>query len=115
MSYDYETRSAALEDKRALFTLKEQQNWTRQFHDCAGDSRQLWRTLNSILMRDDITSPGSVSLTAQQLSTFFYDKVAKASAATQSSHPAAFTGPCVTHFDEYQPCTINEIRRVIMQ
>ncbi len=44
---------AALEDKRALFTLKEQQYWTRQLHDCAGDFRRLWRTFNSILMHDE--------------------------------------------------------------
>ena len=113
---DYEAWSTALEDKRALFTLKEQQYWTRQLHDCAGNSRRLWRFLNSILVRDDITSSGSVSLTAQQLSTFFYDKVAKVRAATtQSSRPAAFTGPFATHFDEFQPCTIDDIRHVIMQ
>ena len=92
-----------------------EKTWARQLHDYAGDSRRLWRTFNSILMRDDITSSGSVSLTNQQLSKFFYDKVAKLRAATQSSRPAAFTGPCATHFDEFQPCTINDIRRVIMQ
>ena len=40
----------ALEDKRALFTLKNQQHWTRKLHDCADNSKRLWRTLNSILM-----------------------------------------------------------------
>ena len=39
LPYDYEAWSAALEDKRALFTLKEQQYWSRQLHDCVGDSR----------------------------------------------------------------------------
>ena len=115
LPYDYKTWSAALEDKRALFTLKEQQYWTRQLHDCAGDSRRLWRTLNSILMRDDITFPGGVSLTAQQLSEFFYDKVAKVRAATLFSRTAALTGPCTTHFDEFQPYSIDDIRRAIMQ
>ena len=41
--------------------------------------------------------------------------MAKVRAATQSSCPAVFTGLCATHFGEFQPCTIDNIRRVLMQ
>ncbi len=106
--------STALDDKRALFTLKEQTYWARKLHDCAGNSRQLWRCLNSILMRDNESHVNNVSLTAQALSDFFHDKVAKVRLATQLSPTATFTGPCPAHLTEFVPYTADEIRLVIM-
>ena len=41
--------------------------------------------------------------------------MAKVRAATQLCPPASFTGPCLSNFLEFQPCTINDIRRVILQ
>ena len=99
--YIYTYVGMCQEDKHALFTLKNQQYWTRQLQDCASDSRRLWRdsrrlwrTLNSSLMHNDSTSYSSLSLKAQQLSTFFHDKLVRITAAIQFSHPAVYWTAC---------------------
>ena len=35
--------------------------------------------------------------------------------ATELCPPATFTEPCLTHFDEFQPCTAEEIRHIVLQ
>ena len=82
---------------------------------CAGDSRPLWRCLDDILMRDEVPRSSHTLLTAQALSTFFHDKIAKFRAATQSCLPATFTVPCWSHFNDFHHCTLEEIRHVILQ
>ena len=107
--------SASLEEKRTLFTLKEKTYWSRKLEGCSDNSTQLWCCLNSILMRDVTPSTGDSSLPAQSLSDFFQEKVHKICAATQSCPPATFSGPCLTRFNEFQPCSAEEIRRIIQQ
>ena len=105
--------SASFEEKHTLFILKEKTYWSCYLEDCSDNSKQLWRCLNSILMQDVTPSTGDASLTAQSLSDFFQEKVRKIRAATQSCPPATFSGPCLTRFDEFQPCTAEEIHRII--
>ena len=106
--------STLLEEKRSLFTRKEETYWSRKLEDCAGNSNQLWRCLNTVLLRS--TPPtGDVSLTAQCLSDFFHEKARKIRVATELCPPATFTGPCLTHFDEFQPCTAEDIRNIVLQ
>ena len=94
---------------------KEQSYWTRKLDGCAEDSRLLWRCLNDILMREKEPRSSHTSLTAQALSTFFHDKIAKVRAATQSCLPATFTDPCWSHLNEFHHCTLKEILHVILQ
>ena len=107
--------SASLEEKRTLFTLKEKTYWSRKLEGCSDNSKQFWRCLDSILMRDVTPSTGDASPITQSLSDCFQEKVCKIRAATQSCPPANFSGPCLTRFDEFQPCTAEEIRRIIQQ
>ena len=58
---------------------------------------------------------GSVSLTADALSTFFGEKIAKIRYATKLCSPAIYSGPCLSHFDSFRQCTVDEIRHVILQ
>ena len=97
--------------------LKEQTYWTRRLDNSTGNSKQLWRCFNTILLRDDVSNYRYTSLTAQNLSVFLQDKIAKVRAVTQlcPPPPASFTEPCLSNFLEFQPCTINDIRRVILQ
>ena len=112
---DCSTWSAALEEKRALYVVKEQSYWTRKWDGCAGDSRLLWCCLNDILMHDEVLCSGHTSLTAQALSTFFHYKITKVRAATQSYLPATIIDPCWSHFNEFHHCMPKEIRHVILQ
>jgi hypothetical protein len=70
---DYAAWSTALQEKRTLFTTKEQLYWTQKLGDCHGNSRQLWQCLNDILMRMGRPTQGNSLLTAQALSQFFID------------------------------------------
>lgn len=105
----------AVQQKRELFAAKEQTYWATQLQHCAGSSKLMWRHLNSILLRDQVTTPKNNTLTAQLLADFFTDKVARVRAATQHCPPATFLGPCPVSFTTFQPCSLDDIRRIITQ
>jgi hypothetical protein len=105
----------ALQEKKALLSAKEQQYWTTKLQSCTGSSKLLWRCLNSVLLRNDVTSANLTTRTAQALADFFVDKVALVRAATLHYSPATFTGPCPTQFNDFLPCTLAEVRQIIMQ
>ena len=65
-------------------------------------------------MRNDTTTVTTL-LTAQTLSMFFNEKVAKVRSATQACSPAAFIGSCLYQFNEFSPCTAEDVRHVIAQ
>ena len=44
--------STALDKKETLLVTKEQTYWACRLQECSGDSRQLWRCLNTSLMRE---------------------------------------------------------------
>jgi hypothetical protein len=107
--------STALLGKRDLFATKEQAYWTARLQECSGNSKLLWRCLDSVLLRDVVSTTNNSSLTAQMLADFFISKVTKVRAATQHCPPAYFTGPSPASFNNFRPCSLEEIRRVIMQ
>ena len=107
--------STALQDKRALLASKEKHYWTTRLMSCAGDSKLLWHCLNSVLLRNTSSSLTPTTLTAQALADFFADKVAKVRVITSACPPAIFSGPCTARFDEFRPCTIAEVRQVMLQ
>ena len=56
------------------------------------------------------------SLTAQDLSNYFRDKIAKVRAATSSCPPPpTFAGPCVSELRDFKECTMDEIRSITNQ
>ena len=65
--------STALLEKRELFASKEHHYWTTKLTACAGNSKLLWRCLNSVLSRDDFSSPCHSALTPQALADFFIE------------------------------------------
>lgn len=114
LAVDRQAWAAALNEKRTLFADKEQTYWTRKLQVCSSNSKQLWRCLNTILLRG-IAPVNSTVVTAQSLSSFFIDKVIKVRQATHTCPPAVFTGPCLSQLNDFVLCTIDDIRRVIMQ
>jgi hypothetical protein len=114
LAVDRQAWAAALEEKRALFIVKEHTYWTRKLETCSGNSKQLWRCLNTILLRDNVPVNTTV-ITAQSLSSFFIDKVARVRQATHTCPPAVFTGPCLNQLNDFILCSVDDIRRVIIQ
>ena len=62
-----------------------------------------------------MSSPTLSTLTAQALADFFAKKAAKVRAITSLCPPAIFSGPCTACFDKFRPCTIAEVRQVMLQ
>ena len=60
---------------------------------CAGNSKLLWQCLNSVLLRNNSSSPTLTALTAQALANFFAEKAAKVRAITSICPLAIFSGP----------------------
>ena len=81
----------------------------------AGNSKLLWDCLNSPLLRNKSSSPTLTTLTAQVLADFFVEKVAKVREITSTCPPAIISGPCTVRFDEFCPCTIAEVRQIMLQ
>ena len=98
-----------------MFTSKEQLYWIRRLHDYSNDSRKLWRCCDEILQRSSSPAISSTTLTAQVLDSFFLEKVARVRSATLSYAPTSFIGPCLNHFNAFQPYTLDEIRRIILE
>jgi hypothetical protein len=103
-----------LQKKRALFIVKEHTYWTRKLDMCSGNSKQLWRCLNTILLRDNVPV-NTTLITAQSLSSFFIEKVTRVCQATRTCPPAVFTGPCLNQLNGFTLCSVDDIRRVIIQ
>ena len=82
---------------------------------CAGNSNLLWHRLNSVLLRNMSSSPTLTTLTAQTIVDFFVEQFAKVHATTSICPPAIFSGPCTVRFDVFRPCTIAEVRQVMLQ
>ncbi len=104
-----------LETKRVLITQKAASYWTNSLHACHGNSKQLWCCLNTILRRDVPSSVQSVIVTAESLEAFFCDKVEAVRSATRLCPPPAFTVFDGSHFDDFRPCSIEEIRQTIQK
>jgi len=74
-----------------LYQLKENVYWTACIASNADNPKKLWRSLSSILKRKKDPSPRLPSLTAQQLSQYFINKISAVRAATDSADPPSFT------------------------
>jgi hypothetical protein len=107
--------STALLDKRELFAAKEQAYWTTRLQECSGNSKLFWCCLNSVLLRDYVSTPNNSTLTAQVLADFFISKVVKVRASSQHCPPANFSGPSPASLNNFRSCSLDEVRRVITQ
>lgn len=56
-----------------------------------------------------------IVVTAQFFSSFFIEKVTKVHQATHTCPLAVFSGPCLNQSYDYILCTVDDIRRVIIQ
>ncbi len=115
LATDHLAWSMALQEKKMLFATKERHHWTARLQGHGGNSKQLWHCLNTMLQRNDQSSPAHTTLTAQSLANFFVDKVANVRAATLQCPTATFSGPCPLQFNDFRPCTLDELRQVILQ
>ena len=103
-----------MEEKRALFIVKKHTYWKRKLETFSGNSKQLWRCLNTMLLLDNAPINTTVT-TAQSLSSFFTEKVARVRQATHTCPPAVCTGPCLNRLNDFIWCSVDDIRRVIIQ
>jgi len=77
---------------RHLYQAKENQYWSGRVTVNAGNSKKLWRSMSSILLRDRNASlQPSPGVTADRLAQFFIDKVNGVCAATENAAPSTLT------------------------
>jgi len=100
----------------SLYTTKENEYWTSRIMSNSGDSRRLWRSLSSLLVRDrgTVHQPSS-HLTADKLAQFFVDKVADVRAATEDSPPPSFSQYSGSQFCRFREVSMDDVRRVLLR
>jgi len=111
-------RTAWVIQVRAMHTLykqKENAYWSRHIADNAGNPKKLWRSLASILKRDKDTSPPIPSLTAQQLSDYFVDKIDAVRAATEDADAPSFTPYAGKQLTSFRELSEEEIRKLLLK
>jgi len=98
-----------------LYLQKENVYWASCIASNAGNSKRLWKSVSSILKKDNDPFAMQPSVTADQLSKFFRDKIESVRAATNDADPPTFTvyaGKQITSFCE---CSMEEIRRIMFR
>jgi len=74
-----------------LYKVKGNLYWTACISTNAGNPKKLWRSINSILVRDKSSHGQPTELSAESLSKFFADKVAAVRSSTEGADPPTFT------------------------
>ena len=79
-----------------------------------GQPKTLWKNLNKLLRRNkDLTSGDAV--TVDMASSFFAEKVQTIRDTSAGALPPAYTVRADGALAEFGPCTVEEVRRVILQ
>ena len=93
---------------------KEQEYWSMRTAGQAKQPRKLWRTLNTLLGANQSHQPPKNSPSAQQFADFFEAKVAAVRRLTGGGEVLSELPPASEFLDRFQPCTIEEVRSIIM-
>ena len=113
---DFDRRAyvAAAQSKLKLFQAKRDAYWLARAQE-DGSSGKLWRTLNSVLGRNQSAGVRSTSFSADDFADFFSKKVSGIRAATDGSPPPDIRTSATTSMSVFQPVTEADVRRVIMK
>ena len=99
------------ESQRQLYESKFMAFWTTTIDSCKHNPRKLWRTVNELLQPPLIAT--SEKLSADDLGTFFKDKVANIRATTASADLPNITARHAPPLTSFQPVTEKEIRTLL--
>ena len=114
-------RKAWIEQVRKLHDLysrKQNLFWHDQVKESQGNPKKLWRTLSTILCRDQLKSGGQVAdhVTAENFSKTFVAKVEMVrQSAASASHPEFDHPGCPTSMDHFNDINTKFARRLLMQ
>ena len=114
-------RKAWIEQVRKLHDLysrKQNLFWHEQVKESQGDSKKLWRTLPTILCRDQLKYGGQVAdhVTAKHFSKTFVAKVQMVRQSTASASYPKFDHPgCPTNMDHFNDINTEFARRLLTQ
>ena len=99
----------------ALYRVKESQFWSNRIAASSGNSKKLWKSISSVLLRDRCASmEPSPEVTADRLAQFFTDKVDGVRAATANATPPTFTPHTGQRLTGFQEVSIEDVRRVLL-
>ena len=112
---DADAYTAACRHKSSVFRQKRERYWSDRVVDQSSSPSKLWKTMNTILQRDNRTTDDVASTThdADAFLQFFEDKVRSVRAATASQPAPTFSSPADTQLLTFQPCSEDEVRRLI--
>ena len=105
---------AAAQSKLKLFQAKRDAYWLARARE-DGPTGKLWRTLNSVLGRNQSAGERSTTLSADGFADSFSKKVSDIRAATDGSPPPDIRTSATTSMSVFQPVTEADVRRVIMK
>jgi len=80
----------------------------------AKQPRQLWRFLNTLMGASEKSQLPKNCPSAQQFADFFEAKVAAVRSATGGGDTSTELPPATEIFDQFQPCSVNDVRSAIM-
>ena len=101
-----------------LYTRKQNLFWQNQVKESHGNPKKLWRTLSTILCRDQKKAGGTCAdhVTAENFSSAFKAKVDMVRNSTASSPYPDFVGPgCVTRMDNFEDINTEFASRLLTQ
>jgi hypothetical protein len=101
--------------QHALYRTKENQFWTARIAASSGNSKMLWKSISSVLLRDRNSSmQASPEVNADRLAQFFVDKVEGVRAATADADPPTFTPYSGQRLTSFQKISIEDVRRILL-
>ena len=106
-----------LEKKRSLLQRKEELYWTTRLISCSGNGKQLWKNLNTLLLRGSkLSSPTPIacSLTANALSQAFSDKVRSVRESTSTAPPPMLLPGQTSSMSVFETCSQEDVRKMIL-
>lgn len=106
---------AKCRDKQSFFNRKRHSYWLRKSQECRGDSRKMWRTVNSILCKDSHplnSNEGQPS--ASVLHQAFEDKLDGIRRATAHAPPPTFCPQNDHIFDAFELISTTDIVQLIL-
>jgi hypothetical protein len=103
-------------DMHAFYRERESQYWSVCIAANSGNSKKLWKSMSSVLLRDRKSSmQPSPEVTADHLAQFFVDKVDGVRAATENAPPPTFTLHTGQRLSGFSEVSIEDVRKILLQ
>jgi len=107
-----------LKEQSAFYRSKECSYWSSRINSNAGNASRLWRDLDDLMRRDDISSttahsPAEATKRASEFLNFFDKKVESVRAETENASPPEFKPHCGALFTSFQHTNPLQIAKLI--